>query len=307
MTDPVLTHPPERVIVTPAKRRDAVIEVLRNARRRLILSLFRCDDFEVLDEVGEALERGVEVRILMTPRARGWGKRLKNLWMLLESMGAELRRYSGARKYHAKYIVADEGPALIASLNFTRKCFHKTCDFMVITYDPGVTAGLRRLFEFDWEAPAEPLPDGLTDRLVIAPDEARDHIGHLLDGARRTIHMIDHRVSDPEIVGILNRRLAAGVEIRVLGRGAIDGLRSHGKLIIIDGELAVTGSMSLSTPALTWRREVSLLIRERPGVRHLQDFFDNAAAPGKADEGPFEARETLDEDEEEEEETEGPS
>jgi len=39
-------------------------------------------------------------------------------------------------KYHAKYLVADEGPALVASLNFTRKCFAKTMDAIVVTHDP---------------------------------------------------------------------------------------------------------------------------------------------------------------------------
>ena len=31
-------------------------------------------------------------------------------------------------KYHAKYLVADDGPAVVASLNLTRKCFERTCD-----------------------------------------------------------------------------------------------------------------------------------------------------------------------------------
>jgi cardiolipin synthase len=298
VTEPSL----DRVVLAPAKRRDSVVELIRAARRKLILSLFRCDDFEVLDEVGEALERGVEVRVLMTPRAKGWGKRLKNLWTLLESMGAQLQRYSGARKYHAKYVVADDGPAMVASLNFTRKCFQKTCDFLVVTHDPAVVAGLQRLFESDWSQPMAPLPAGLSDRLVVAPDAARDRAALLLRSACESIEMIDHRATDPEIVAILNRRRNENVGIRVLGRGSIDGLRSHGKLILIDGRVALTGSMSLSTPALTWRREVSLIVEDPGCVRLLRDFFDRAAAAGEADEGPFEAVATSQDDDDEEDE-----
>ena len=43
-------------------------------------------------------------------------------------------------KYHAKYLVADDGPAVVASLNFTRKCFRKTCDALVVTHDPAVVS-----------------------------------------------------------------------------------------------------------------------------------------------------------------------
>ncbi len=295
--------PPERVVLAPHKRRDAVLEVIRAARRKLVLSLFRCDDFEVLDEVSEALERGVHVRILITPRAKGWGKRLKNLWTLLESMGAELRRYSGVRKYHAKYIVSDDGPALVASLNFTRKCFHKTCDFLVITHDPEVVSGLQRLFDFDWEARQGPLPEGLGERLLVGPDQARERIRLLLGRARGRLRIIDHRVTDTDVVYLLNARRAEGVTIQVQGRGSLNGLRSHGKLILVDDGLALTGSMSLSTAGMTGRREVSLLIRDPQCLRHLQDFFDTVAVAGLSEDltpAPGEDEEEDDEEDAEE-------
>ena len=63
-------------------------------------------------------------------------------------------------KYHAKYLVADEGPAVVASLNFTRKCFRKTCDALVITHDPAVVAGLRQLWTADRDR--RPMPEDLT-------------------------------------------------------------------------------------------------------------------------------------------------
>lgn len=288
--------PADEIVLSPHRRRDTVIEVIRAARSRLVLSLFRCDDFTVLDEVGEALERKVQVRILMTPRAKGWNKRLKNLWKLLASMGAQMRRYTGQRKYHAKYIVADDGLALVASLNFTRRCFKQTCDFLVVTRDPGVVAGLQRLFEFDWEAPAEPLPAGLSRRLVIGPDQARERISELLRQARRRIRLIDHRVTDPDMTYLLNARRADGLDVQILGRGSLDHLRSHGKLLLIDDNLALTGSMSLSPPGLTGRREVSLIIQDPTCLRQLESFFAVAAAASDDEQPP------LDDEEDDEEE-----
>ena len=138
---------PERLVLARADRRPAVLEVIGAARTRLALSLFRCTDFKVLDALAEACHRNVRVQVLLTRRARGWKKRLKELRAFLESMGAEVHRYSGKQaKYHAKYIVADDGPALIGSLNFTYKCFHRTCDFLLVTHDPEVILGLQKLF-----------------------------------------------------------------------------------------------------------------------------------------------------------------
>ena len=117
----------DRLVVAPAARRDAILQLLRSARQTIILSMFRCDDLSILDEVAAAVLRGVNVRILITQRARGWKKKLKELTLLLKSLGADVRPYpSTVMKYHAKYIVADDGPALITSLNFTRKCFEST-------------------------------------------------------------------------------------------------------------------------------------------------------------------------------------
>src|SRR6516162_7237284 len=138
-----MVRQPDQLILAIEQRRDAVLQVIASARRRLLISVFRCTDVPVLDAIGEALHRGVEVRLLMTPRARGWEKRLKELGAYLESMGAKVHPYSDpVVKYHAKYLLADEGPALVASLNLTAKCFGATCDFMLLTHDAGVIGGL---------------------------------------------------------------------------------------------------------------------------------------------------------------------
>jgi phosphatidylserine/phosphatidylglycerophosphate/cardiolipin synthase-like enzyme len=276
----------ERLIFEPASRRPAILEVIAGARRELVLSVFRCDDFKILDALAEAVQRKVQVRALLTPRAKNWDKRLHDLGVFLGSMGAEVHTYSGSRtKYHAKYIVADDGPALIASLNFTRKCFEKTCDFLVQTYDRGIVDGLRQLFDFDCRAAENGLPPNITNALVVGPEEARTRFRELLRGARRTIRIIDHRVTDPEFVALLRDRQAAGVSVEVLGQGAVAGLQSHGKMMLVDGEAAVIGSISLSPPALNLRREVAAVIRDPSNIAALERFFE---AHGRAGTGPNE-------------------
>src|SRR5207302_1942119 len=51
----------DRLVLTPAARRDAVLELLRSARHTLILSMFRCDDFAIVDEVAAAVRRGIHL------------------------------------------------------------------------------------------------------------------------------------------------------------------------------------------------------------------------------------------------------
>ena len=271
----------ERLVLDPAERRDTVLEVIRGARQDLVLSLFRCDDFKVLDELASAVERKVRVRALLTPHAKNWDRRLQDLGVFLESMGALVYRYAGTHsKYHAKYIVADSGPALVASLNFTRKCFQQTCDFILVTHDPQVVCGLTQLFEQDCHAPDSGLPPGLTDSLIIGPETARTRFLKILGDARRTIRIIDHRVSDPSIVAMLRDRQNAGVSVQVLGLDSIESRLSHGKMLLVDDRVAVIGSISLFPPSLNERREVSILVQNAVNIAKLSRFFELAGQGG---------------------------
>ena len=56
----------DRLIVSVEQRREVLIDVIRQARSRITLSLFRCNDKAVFDELGAAVKRGVIVEVLVT-------------------------------------------------------------------------------------------------------------------------------------------------------------------------------------------------------------------------------------------------
>jgi cardiolipin synthase len=280
---PAADRPADDVIVAPDERRDAVLRVIGAARERLILSIFRCDDLAVIDGLADALRRKVRVEVLITGRAKGWQERLQRLWVLLESMGATLHRYADpVVKYHAKYIVADHGPALVASLNLTRKCFTSTIDFVVTTYDPDVVSGLTRLFDADCRKPGTIQPRGLSTRLIVGPEDARPQFTALIDRARRSIRLIDPDPTDPAIVARLKARAAEGVKVSVWSDGNINGMTPHGKLLIIDGATAVIGSLSLSALSLDFRREVAIVVDDARCVRRMTALFAQAGMPPRS-------------------------
>src|SRR5258708_375916 len=175
--------PPDRLIVSVDERRAALLDVIRRARHRITLSLFRCNDAAVFEELTAAVARGVMVEVLVTSRAKGGRKKMAKLWHALEQTGASLHLYTDpVVKYHAKYLVADEGPAIVASLNFTKKCFTKTCDALVVTHDPAVVSDLRRLWLPDCRP--LPLPTDLARRPIVGPEPAPRPFTPLVEGAR---------------------------------------------------------------------------------------------------------------------------
>jgi phosphatidylserine/phosphatidylglycerophosphate/cardiolipin synthase-like enzyme len=184
-------------------------------------------------------------------------------------MGAVVTRYGDpVVKYHAKYLVADEATAIITTLNPTRKCFSRTWDAVLVTQDESVVSGLLTLFRAD--AAGTPLPRRpISRRLIVGPERSRAEIRDLIGGARHSIRILDHKLSDPDLVGLLRDRRSDGITVSVIGRHPMGAIQPHGKMMIIDEQQAILGSTALSTLSLDFRREVSVIIHQPALVKQL--------------------------------------
>jgi phosphatidylserine/phosphatidylglycerophosphate/cardiolipin synthase-like enzyme len=214
----------------------------------------------------------VAITALVTARAKGGQKKLQKLWDALQRTGASVASYTDpVVKYHAKYLIADDGPAIVASCNFTRKCFSRTCDALVVTHDVDVVAGLRALMQADHDG--RRAPESLTPRLIVGPERARKQFTQLIDSATSRIRIIDPKLSDPDLLALLNARRSAGVTVDVFGSKRIGDLKSHGKIMLVDDRVAVVGSLALTALSLDFRREVAIIVDDRDAVAEVQRLF----------------------------------
>ncbi len=263
-----------RIVTAVAERRDVILDVIRRARHEIALSLFRCNDAAVFAGLADAVRRGVAVNALVTSRAKGGQKKLKKLWDALQATGASVSAYTDpVVKYHAKYLIADDGPAVVASCNFTKKCFSETVDAIVVTHDPSIVAGLRDVMRVDRDG--HRAPDAVTDRLIVGPERARRQITSLIEGARSRIRLIDPKLSDPDMLALLHARRAAGITVDVFGSKRLGDLKSHGKIMLIDDRLAVVGSLALAALSLDFRREVAIVVDEVECLAEVQRLFES--------------------------------
>ena len=276
--------PADRVVATPAECRTAILDVIRGATREIGISLFRCNDPETFAELANARRRGVAVRALMTARAAGRKAKLEKLQRALVEADVSVSVYADpVVKYHAKYLVADDGPAVVASLNFTKKCFSRTLDALVVTYDATVVSGLREMMSADCDD--RPISASLSPRLVVGPERARVQLHELVMGATSSIRIVDAKLSDPAFVALLAARRAAGVRVDVFGSKRYGELKSHGKIWLIDDRIGVVGGLPLAALSLDFRREIAITVDGADAIASLRQFFDSVAAmsPGSAD------------------------
>lgn len=124
-TGPTTKHVPVRLM------RAVLLEVIRSAQTRLTIVSFAAYKVEdVLQELQEAIDRGVEIRLILESAEESSGFLSKDAATAFEGLGAKARFYtwpaekrpqvaSGTATLHAKAAIADDHTALVTSANLT--------------------------------------------------------------------------------------------------------------------------------------------------------------------------------------------
>ena len=123
-----------------------------------------------------------------------------------------------------------------------------------------------------------PLPSNISDRLIIGPERARRQFTGLIDSARSSIRLIDAKLSDPDLVAMLNEKRAGGLTVDLFSSKRLGELKSHGKIMLIDDEKVVVGSLALAALSLDFRREVAIVVDEPSAVAEATELFRGLAA-----------------------------
>jgi phosphatidylserine/phosphatidylglycerophosphate/cardiolipin synthase-like enzyme len=259
----------EELALDPRDRYETMLETLRSAQRSIRMSIFRCDDPGVIRALTDAQRRGVDVRVLITNRAKGSTRQLNQLHRVLTRRGVVAIRYAGPfERYHAKYVVVDDSSGLICTMNLTADHFGETHDLVFMTSDAAVIAGLSEMFDQDWLGTRN-AAHSLPPRLIVSPDRARARFSALIRSAAKSIVIVDHKLSDARMRLTLAQAARRGVEVTELRDCRSLGLRAHAKIMLIDERIAVVGSMALSADTLEHRRDLAILIDDVSLTRRL--------------------------------------
>jgi phosphatidylserine/phosphatidylglycerophosphate/cardiolipin synthase-like enzyme len=215
---------------------------------------------------------------------RGGEQNLRQLELRFLDAGIIVARSaSDLIRYHGKYILIDRRVLYVLSFNFTHLDIDHSRGFGIVTTSANWVREAARLFEADC-ARTTYAPAKITDSFVVSPTNSRRVLGAFLRGAKSQLLIYDPKISDKEMLRILQERAKAGVEIKVIGsvagRAAFDvqklaGRRLHTRTIIRDRRQAFIGSQSLRTAELDSRREVGLILRDSGVVAKLIATFES--------------------------------
>jgi phosphatidylserine/phosphatidylglycerophosphate/cardiolipin synthase-like enzyme len=269
------------LIVQPDDGIDPLLEAIEKAAKTVDLIVFRFDLKAIEKALEGAVKRGVVVRALIAHTNRGGDKRLRQLEQRMLDAGVTVARTADDLvRYHGKVLITDRSALHVYGFNYTALDL-KSRSFGLVCRDRRCVQEGVRLFEAD--AAKQDYEPSL-DTFVVSPENAREQLATFIKRAKKQLLVWDPKVSDPQMIRLLQQRAKAGVDVRVIGKVSrrgealkvekMAGLRLHVRAMVRDGESAFVGSQSLRALELDGRREVGLITRDAKVVKRLGEIFE---------------------------------
>jgi len=270
-----------RIIVEPADGVAPLLAAINRARKSVEVAIFRLDRKDIEAALIAAAAKGVRVTALIAFANRGGEQRLRQLELRFLDAGIIVARTADDLiRYHGKYILIDRRVLYVLSFNFTRLDIDHSRGFGVFTSRPDCLQEAVKLFRADCMRTKFATK---VEKFVVSPVNSRRVLGTFLKQAKHQLLIYDPKISDREMLGILQARAKAGVEVKVIGQVSgrvsfdvhkLAGMRLHTRTIIRDERHAFVGSQSLRPAELDSRREVGLIVQVPRAVKKLVDTFN---------------------------------
>jgi cardiolipin synthase A/B len=275
-----------KLIIQPEDSVAPLLSAIKSAKKRIDIAIFRADRKDIENALTAAAARGVKVTALIAHVNRGGADNLRKLEIrFLEAGVIVARTADDLIRYHDKFLIIDRRVLYVLSFNFTHLDIDHSRGFGVITTNSAWVREAGRLFSAD--CTRSTYKAGM-DTFVVSPANSRKVFSDFLRRAKKQLLIYDPKISDKEMLRILQERAKAGVEVRIIGKvgGKYDfdsqklsGQRLHTRTIIRDGRQAFIGSQSLRPAELDSRRELGLIINDTKAVKKLLETFESDWVP----------------------------
>jgi len=271
-----------------------LLQAIDGARESIRLKIYLITQNAIVDALGQAVQRGVDVRVIIEEEPYGGGESNALAKQALEAAGVDVRARPGAFVYsHEKSLVVDDRRAIIMTHNLTNSSFNRNREYMAIVEDPAVVAEVARVFDADWERVE---PDLSRSLLVWSPVNSRPRLEALVESAQVSLDVEHTSLLDEHILGLLADAAQRGVRVRVTTPAILDpsewewepvsklaaagvAIRFlddpyvHAKAIVVDGQVAMIGSQNLTANSLENNRELGIVFDDPAAVNRLARVF----------------------------------
>lgn len=244
------------IIVEPSDNAAALLSAIQNATTSLHVAMYVLSNTTVVTRLISKHTAGLDVKVLLDTAANS------AVYTQLQGAGVNVHwapsTFTFARE---KCVIVDGTAAWVMTMDATPTAATDNREYLAIDTDAADVSEAEAIFAADF-ADQTFTPAG--GSLVVGPENARDKLTALIDGAMTSIDIEAQQIGDAEIAYALGGALGRGVSVRVVlpsGAGspaqqsAIAGLTMnggkvvsvatpsiHANSIVADGTIAFVGS-----------------------------------------------------------------
>lgn len=289
----------DQLIIEPDRGREPLLQAIQTAKHSIKLVMYGFTDDILLQALIQKKMKGQTVNIILEESPyKAENENKKTIAQLNAHHMAWQGSLSPPRLVHQKTLLIDGRKAIIMTFNFTRSAFKNDRNFGLIIEDPKRVRLIESLFSADWNhTPTQHLaPD-----LIISPDNSREALLTLINHAKQAIRIYAQDINDYKIVGALAKAAQRGIHVEILtskkirkkqanylARAGVNVKFSylyyiHAKVLIIDNQKAVIGSINLTKASLDNNRELSVISEDPTVIQQLNATFNNDWNAAKKD------------------------
>lgn len=286
------------VLVFPDDTEKIILDAIAKTKKTLRIKMFLFSAPELIREVINAHNKGVDVKVMLNPARRSGDEENENTRKLLKDAGVNVKDTNPFFVLtHEKSMVVDDKIAFIKSLNWETKNFSETRDYAIITSHPYEVEEIIMGFEADWSR--IDFNPGEKARLIWCSLNGRERIAKFIDETKHSLFIQNERFQDMVIIERIIKAASRGVKVHVMVRPphtlkkeklieGVSGLRImddvgvkihklkhlklHGKMLLADGCRAIVGSINLTPGSFDDRRELAIEVNDTDIIERLQQI-----------------------------------
>lgn len=260
--------------------------------KHIAIQTYELTEKRVKSRIEEKARQGVQFRIMIENQKyqqfQNTFKKLSEQRSGLHSIKLISDEHMPTSYLHSKITLADSG-FWIQSSNLTHSTFAKNREHLFRSEHPAILQSLKRLFDKDFSGEELKIED-LHPNLVVCNLNCRAVITDLLSWAQKSITIQTQYLTDPALFNLIAEK-SQTLKFQAIfsdtehnhelpnyfGKGQVRLLKKpyvHTKMILVDDEILLLGSMNLSANSLDKNREIWILILDPDLITQFKKGFE---------------------------------
>ncbi|MEO8954309.1 MAG: phospholipase D-like domain-containing protein [Ktedonobacteraceae bacterium] len=292
-----------QVFVEPNAGEHPITNAIEAAKKSVWLEMYILSDRNVIRALEDAVNHGVDVRIMLEPHPFGSGSPARTIDQL-KAAGVKVEDANPAFSLtHEKGMLIDGTTAYIMTSNFSRSAlggygststYISNREYDIVDTNTQDVQAVNAIFQADWNRSTAQFNDA---NLVVSPVNSRNAFAALISSAHNTLLIEAEEMNDSAIEQALINAAKRGVQVQIIlpapqgsasdsNRAGIDTIKQggvqvredsrlyiHAKIIVVDGQKAFVGSENISTQSLDQNRELGIIVSDQDVLLTLQQTF----------------------------------